>query len=868
MAYVECWVSYGGPHCVLFPKDVADFDGYMIAKFIVREITNGVRMGRVQPGSEATIKGKMISLNQAFRYLIRIRRVQGADREEYEILPEGGFRMAERLPLTWNSLGWILTHELERASPEAEFWNLLGAVGGQALADVTEITELMLSTQSWYLDMRKKSDYYRMEAICKARDAWPAALGPIRKLEHEPLTRLAELLTQTPHELCYYKHSHQFGLGEMSFASLGRLATKDTKTNKVCMGAACFYEMLKQERMYNGHTIFVKHIWLSNFKHKHPAYIADACLHWLLREGHLLPLDKDAQFVDRSQIFEEEVSPVYYLQFPRDDLLKERILGHLRRIHENFRAREGKFTARDPDAPVVAAPKGPLNAMQCEALRHVLNNPLTIIQGGPGSGKTAFGAEHLSCLFQEIAVYTHVGRQAVSLCDRLGGSRENASTIHSAHHQRQKKTHEARLRTVYSERIEILVVDEVYNCDDHTMEMVLSLASNASRVVFIGDPDQIMPIPGEEGAGTPAIDIAKAFANHVVTLNENMRQQESARAIHDVVTNVRLKRPRDISWISPSHAVQRLDPPAKESLDALGAIFAPIIKRLRQGIDRDEHAWQIVTFYNGFKPEEQGMGVKQLNEIVEKYMDGHEPGRKKGACKISGRLTMYPGFKFMITEKFKPHKSLRPVNLNNRKPAAQGNIRKKLRAGDGDTIYSETRNGQIEVVKSIRSTRVKGSSADSWIVECEPKGHCVKGVKLLLNRRLHVDPSAIQPAWAITSNKSMGGECKNVAVYIPPTIGHSRFDRSSLYVAVSRPMEWLCVIGRLRVRDQVLWQVTLQIVDAFLCLAPFPMPVFNVPFLGHPPWFGTLDHFERWGEGYIVHHFLGQYPLIIVGHVV
>jgi tRNA uridine 5-carbamoylmethylation protein Kti12 len=99
--------------------------------------------------------------------------------------------------------------------------------------------------------------------------------------------------------------------------------------------------------------------------------------------------------------------------------------------------------------------------MQCEALRHVLNNPLTIIQGGPGSGKTAFGAEHLSCLFQEIAVYTHVGRQAVSLCDRLGGCRENASTIHSAHHKRQKKSHEALLRVKYSERIEIVVIDEV-----------------------------------------------------------------------------------------------------------------------------------------------------------------------------------------------------------------------------------------------------------------------------------------------------------------------------------------------------------------------------------------------------------------------
>ena len=395
-------------------------------------------------------------------------------------------------------------------------------------------------------------------------------------------------------------------------------------------------------------------------------------------------------------------------------------------------------------------------------------------------------------------MYTHVGRQAVSLCDRLGGSRENASTIHSAHHRRQKKILEASLRVKYAERIELLVVDEVYNCDDHTMEMVLSLAHNARRVVLIGDPDQIMPISGEEGAGTPAADIAKAFPGHVIVLNENMRQQESARAIHDVVTNVRLKQPRAISWSSPTGALLRVDPPQSNTVEALASVLNPMIKRLRQGIGRDEHAWQLVTFYNGFKPEQQGLGVRQLNDLVEKYMEINEPGRKKGAFKINKRLTMYPGFKFMITEKFKPHKSLRPAGMNKKKPAAQANIRKKLEAGDGDTMYSETANGQIEVVKYIRVTRVKNSSAESWIVDCEPKGRCVKGARLLINRRLHVDPSGISPAWAITSNKSMGGECKNVGVYIPTTIGKSRFDRSSLYVAVSRPIEWLGVIGRVQ----------------------------------------------------------------------
>ncbi len=53
MAYIEAWVRFAGPHCVLFPKDMGDFDGYMIAKFVVCEIVSGPRN---RPGSELVIK--------------------------------------------------------------------------------------------------------------------------------------------------------------------------------------------------------------------------------------------------------------------------------------------------------------------------------------------------------------------------------------------------------------------------------------------------------------------------------------------------------------------------------------------------------------------------------------------------------------------------------------------------------------------------------------------------------------------------------------------------------------------------------------------------------------------------------------------
>jgi hypothetical protein len=812
MAYTEAWVSYGtDERSLIYPKDVEDFTDYMIARFLVRQVVSGAR-GAIQTGHSIVIKGKIISIHPGYRYLLRFKKVQRTDHgDEYELLAEAGFREAEQLPWTWETLRWTLQYEVRVKNVEAAILGVFHAmselVGNDPEIDAEDVRgpplEEALAKQPWYQEMVSRSDYYKMAALCAVRDAWPSSVDAIRKLETFELRALADHLRESPHDLCYYAHSRHYKLGEMSFAALGRLQ-KDrggtVTTPRVCLGAACFYDMLKQERMFAGHTVFAQQKWLDAFRRKHPEFPAEGVMQWLLRQGHLIPLDKDALYVERDLWYVDN-SPIYWLAFPRDDKLKERIIGHLRRICENFRQARGAFTPRDPDGPVVATPKGPLNARQREALDHILNNPITIIQGGPGSGKTALGVEHVTCIFQNVAVYTHVGRQAVSLADRLGGCLENASTIHGAHHKRLKK--DGALRFKYAERIEVLVIDEAYNGDDATIEWALALPQNATHVVLVGDPDQILPIAGEEGAGTPVLDIARAFPQHVIVLNENMRQLESARAIHDVVSCVRIKQPQAINWSPPSGAVTRVDPPAGNTESALAPLIETMVRRLRRGVKfpSDEHNWQIVTFFNGFKPDEQGLGVIQINHIVERYMERENSQQIRRAVQVTRNLRMYPGFKFMINEKYEPHKSLKPGGGGKKgkkapTPAAAARARKKV--VDGGTIYSETRNGQIEVVKALRQVHLKDRKGGPyWMVECEPKGRCVQGAKLLINRKLHVDPSGIVPAWAITSNKSMGGECTNVGVFVPQGIQRSYFDRSNLYVAFSRPIEYLGVIGRL-----------------------------------------------------------------------
>lgn len=257
----------------------------------------------------------------------------------------------------------------------------------------------------------------------------------------------------------------------------------------VVMAAVRLYDFIKSQKLRYGHTIFSREQILEQFK-RHPATppsagdIATAALMWLARGEHLLFINGKGETVHDQAMWFSDAEPIKDLQLPSDEALKLRILGHLRRIHANFVASKGNFTMRpcqDNDMHVVpSVPKGALNTKQHEAIDHVLNNWLTVIQGAPGSGKTAVGITHVSTIFHWIEVLTHVGRQANALCDLLGGSTENARTIHSNYHRLSKSA----LYQEYAGNKEVLILDEVYNADDWTFEKVCLCFGRAVFVFF------------------------------------------------------------------------------------------------------------------------------------------------------------------------------------------------------------------------------------------------------------------------------------------------------------------------------------------------------------------------------------------------
>lgn len=813
----------------IFPSDAGDFTGFVIARFVVDEVTAGLR--ELAKDEIITLKGEMPSLSRGFRYLVRFKHDTGKRRkgtpassvntDGYELLPKTGFQDAKRLPWTVGTLTRALMYEAKTKMPAAEIRaavKLLFSPGGVGVGEEV-LNEEALQKAPFYKVLVASSDYYRLQKIILLRRGWPGKIVDIRKLETEVLEKLSQHIARAPHELCFYLHSKDYGLGEMPFLGLKDLLTEMGQSadgvppscRKLHIGSACFYNHMKESRARYGHTAFLRHEVLNRFSataSKQDGYgdIAMAACMWLVRAGHIVFVDVAGEEVHSSRWFTEEPCPIVDIQLIRDYRIKQRIAVHLKRIRDNFEASQGYFSMRDPDGPIVAPTGGACNAKQRQAVDHILSNWLTIVQGGPGSGKTFLGVKHLCSIVDWPHILTHVGRQAVALCDLLGGSRENARTIHSAHYSVKDNV----FVKEYNEKKDILILDEVYNADDWTLEKALATCPEACRLVMVGDPDQIRPIPGDNGAGTPALDIARAFPGHVIFLEENMRQRDDARVIHSVVTAVRKKQPMAIEWgrdLERDAAVLlRPLPPGQQQTE----LIYTLIERLRRDISEPgglgEHEWQLISFFNGHDPDKQGDGIIQLNEHVENYLDrsGFFRDENRPKFKISSRLTIYRGFKFMFGAKFTPDvKALAKGEKKDKKDKEGKESKSKKKKNDKEppTVeYDEVCNGQIEVVKSVKQIKLHPSIAGKspcWQVECYARstrpGAC--GTLFLINTRLHVDPGRMFPAWAVTSNKSMGGECNNVGVYMPANAENVSFDRSNFYVAVSRPIRFLAVIG-------------------------------------------------------------------------
>ncbi|MBL1072767.1 ATP-dependent RecD-like DNA helicase [Lactobacillus kitasatonis] len=254
------------------------------------------------------------------------------------------------------------------------------------------------------------------------------------------------------------------------------------------------------------------------------------------------------------------------------------------------------------------------------AIKNALNHPISILTGGPGTGKTTIINGILLALrkLAEIpasALYSEdppfllaapTGRAAKRMSEITG---IGARTIHRMLGLGIGDASAGELNELNGE---ILIIDEMSMVDMFLFKQLLSSINQVRHIVFVGDKDQLPSV----GAGNVFSDLIKSQAFPTTILKEIHRQGDDstiislAHAVNEGVDKDALfRKTKNYSFIS-----------CRPDLvgDAVGQIVELALKR---GFAKDD-IQVLGAMYHG------NGGVNNLNDIIQEIMNPPKPKSK------------------------------------------------------------------------------------------------------------------------------------------------------------------------------------------------------------------------------------------------
>ena len=196
----------------------------------------------------------------------------------------------------------------------------------------------------------------------------------------------------------------------------------------------------------------------------------------------------------------------------------ERITALLR---ATTRGRPPVVTAAASTAGIV------LSAAQRAATLLLLRSKVAVLTGGPGTGKTTLVrwiADSFSRAGARVVLAAPTGRAAKRLEESTGMA---ASTIHRLLEFSPRQGTFTRTRA-HPLVVDLLVVDESSMVDIRLLAALLEATPDASRVLFVGDADQLPSV----GPGAVLADLAAIPGIPTVRLTEVFRQAAASHIVH------------------------------------------------------------------------------------------------------------------------------------------------------------------------------------------------------------------------------------------------------------------------------------------------------------------------------------------------
>ena len=404
------------------------------------------------------------------------------------------------------------------------------------------------------------------------------------------------------------------------------------------------------------------------------------------------------------------------------------------------------------------------HTQQRQAIETAVTHGMTVITGGPGTGKTTI----IKCIIKLLSVHGDValaaptGRAAKRMSEACG---MEAKTLHRLLEYGGEEGDFARSEDNPLE-IDTLIIDEMSMVDIFLMRSLLRALVPGTRLIMVGDADQLPSV----GAGNVLRDILDSGVIPSVRLTEIFRQDEKSMIVYNAHRINRGESPR-LNAKGSDFFFERAVSPS----DAAKRIVTLCSARLPGFLNLDP-----VRQMQVLSPTKKGeCGVWMLNQLLQAEFNPPASGKHE---RVRGDTTFREGDKVMQTRN--------NYQLKWKKDGAIG-------IEDGQGVF----NGDIGFVTLI-----------------DPQEHVME-VQFDDERTATYeggDVDDLELAYCISVHKSQGSE---FPVVIMPAVGGPPMllTRNLFYTAVTRARRMVMIVGRENAIEQMIANVNTRRRYSALC---------------------------------------------------